>query len=383
MGSSDLKDRLGPALFDGAPCLVAVVDPDHRIVITNRAFREVFGADAEGEPCYAVYKGRDEPCEDCFAGRVFAGQDATSSERGVGRDGDEVPYKVHAVPLRNEDGEVELMVQMALDRGEREALEHSLQQAETLANVGLSTAGLAHTIKNILAGLEGGTYVVDSGLDKQDMGRVKGGWSMVQKYLDQVTTLVRNLLRYARAQPPAKEPVAPADLVQGVMELYESKAGLLEIDLVAEVEPDLEPVMMDPQAMHACLTNLVTNALDACSWDPDGDDKQHRVVISACRREAEGERGPSLVLEVVDNGMGIPEQDQPRILQEHFTSKGMRGTGLGLLLTRKTVTDHQGRVSFTTEPGEGTTFRIELPAVGPAEDGGETAGAADVSQGMP
>jgi len=235
-------------------------------------------------------------------------------------------------------------------------LEAQLEQAERLASVGLTMAGMAHTIKNILGGLEGGVYVLDSGLEKGDQERITGGWEMVKAHIGQVSVLVQNLLRYSRAEDPTLEPVAPADLVRDVAALYESKADLVGVALETDVAPDLPALIMDREGMHASLTNLVANALDACMWDPDAGDKEMGITITARPRA-----GGGVTFRVRDTGTGISEEDQPRVLSAFFTTKGMRGTGLGLLLTKKTVKAHGGEISFETTPGQGTTFQIALP----------------------
>ena len=119
--------------------------------------------------------------------------------------------------------------------------------------------------------------------------------------------------------------------------------------------------------MHAALTNLVSNALDACMWDPDAGDKEMSITVTAGLDPG----GRHVVLEVADTGTGISEENQPRVLSAFFTTKGIRGTGLGLLLTKKTVQAHGGEISFTTTPGQGTTFRMTLPVTLVADAGGQ------------
>jgi len=351
-----LRDRAGAALFDSAPVLVAVVDAAHRIVAFNPAFEQVFGQ-REGQTCYQVYKGRESICERCMLDEVFVdGVAREVQEQGVtAADGRARVLQVRLVPLMS-DARVDQVMQICVDQTRLQELEQGLDQAERLANVGLTTAGLAHTIKNILAGLEGGIYVVNSGLDKDDTARLKAGWTMVQRYIEQVASLVQNLLRYARAQEPIREAVEPAELVRRVIELYESKAELQGIELQGRADSALDPIQADPEALHACLTNLVANAMDACTWDPDTD-KAHWIHLTATPRHEGG-----LVLTVQDNGMGISEENQRRVLSMHFTTKGIRGTGLGLLLTKKAVAEHGGQITFQSTPGQGTSFRIELPA---------------------
>ena len=244
-----------------------------------------------------------------------------------------------------------------------EELEQQLQQAERLAAVGLTAGGLAHTIKNILGGLEGAIYTLDSGLEREDLELTATAWEMVRRYLDQVSTLVASLLDYARDQAPRRETVTPGALVNGVVELFEDKGSLVGVRVEGEVEEGLPAVEVDPQAIHACLANLVTNAIDACQWDPDVD-KQHAILIQARRRPAGG-----VAFAVADNGPGVAPENQDKILSSSFTTKGLRGTGLGLLLTRKAVEQHGGTIGFDSTPGQGTRFQIDLPEVARSDRG--------------
>ncbi len=343
-------------LYDHTLCLVAAIDGEQRIVAANPAFREVFG-DGIGRRCYQVYKHRDQSCECCVAAEVFGqGIDRAADEQGITKDGADIAYRVHCIPVRGDDGQVDMVLQISMDTTAVRNLEQDLYQAERLAAVGLTTAGLAHTIKNILAGLEGATYLVESAVERDDPQRLRGGWEMVSKYIEQVSTLVKNLLRYAKAGEPVREDVEPAELVSSVVELYESKAGMINVAVEQQVAPELGTLRADREALHACLSTLVSNALDACTWDPDTD-KDHRIAVSASPEPAGG-----VVFEVRDNGKGISEENQKRILHASFTTKGIRGTGLGLLLAKKAVREHGGSIEFSSVPGEGTTFRIHLPA---------------------
>lgn len=353
---SDLATRVGLAVFQEAPFHAAVVDRRYCIMQGNAAFEQTFGK-RQGEPCYRVYKGRDAPCDPCVVERARENrQVAVSEEAGITAEGQPITYEAHAVPIFTDDGEVNEVALLSVDVTHLKRVEVALDEAQRLATVGLVAAGVAHSIKNILAGLDGAMYAVTTGLEKSGEERVKIGWEMVQKYLEQVSAHTRNLLDYAREQEPHREDVDPAALVHEVVGLYDDKASLIGIEIEGQVEGNLPHLHLDPQVMRACLSNLVTNAMDACSWDPDSDGT-HRIVVRARPLPTGG-----VVFEVSDNGMGISPESQAKLFRSLFTTKGLRGTGLGLLLTKQAVEAHGGNISFSSTPGQGTTFRIELPA---------------------
>jgi signal transduction histidine kinase len=104
------------------------------------------------------------------------------------------------------------------------------------------------------------------------------------------------------------------------------------------------------------LCNLVANAIDACRFDPFAHKPAHYVIIR-CSENGDG----STTLEVEDNGAGIPEELNNKVFQDFFSSKGTEGTGIGLLVVQKVAEEHGGKVTFTSTPGEGTTFTVSIP----------------------
>ncbi|MFH1132417.1 MAG: PAS domain-containing protein, partial [Pseudomonadota bacterium] len=236
MTKSNLKNKIGTSIFENTPCLVAALTPDFRIQLANPAFNSTFGSH-EGDYCYKVYKGLAAPCEHCNAAKTFSNKTGcVSNEQGTSANGKAISYQVKTVPLFNKDGEVEYVLQLSLDTTNLEGLQQALRQTEQLANVGLTTAGLAHNIKNTLAGLEGGIYVVNSGLEKNDAERITSGWQMVLKYIEQVSVLVKNLLQYSKAQKPQREMTTPLALTNRAIKLFESKASLVNIQLEEDVK---------------------------------------------------------------------------------------------------------------------------------------------------
>jgi signal transduction histidine kinase len=112
---------------------------------------------------------------------------------------------------------------------------------------------------------------------------------------------------------------------------------------------------MDPRTIHNVLLNLMSNAVDACLFDENID--KHWQVRLKTTRENDG----IIQFEVTDNGAGMPKQVKDRLFTSFFSTKGHRGTGLGLMVTRKLVEEHNGSITVESEPGEGTTFIVRLP----------------------
>jgi PAS domain S-box-containing protein len=342
-------------LFEHVPSYIAVVGRDYRIVEMNRNFRDTFGG-AEGDQCYHVYKKRETKCHNCLVEKSF--QDGTahrSEELGVTRDGQEIPYLVYTAPVTNERGNVDHVIEMSVDLRPLKALEHEKLQAERLATVGQTVASLAHGIKNILTGLEGGVYVTQTAMSKADQALLQKGWEMVERNIDRISHLVRDLLAYSRVGVGELIPTDPNGLAKEVFGLFSETANRMGIQLILELDASVGEVPMDPRAVHTCLANLLSNAIDACAEDPHK--KEHRVILRTRGGPGEGQ----ISLEVEDNGMGMDESTKQKLFQRFFSTKGTRGTGLGLMLTSKLVHEHGGTISVDSCPGHGSRFQIILP----------------------
>jgi signal transduction histidine kinase len=128
-----------------------------------------------------------------------------------------------------------------------------------------------------------------------------------------------------------------------------------DIDLVTRFSPAIGEAVLDPRSLHRCLLNLVSNAIDACR-DDENLNKDHRVLVAT-----DLEDRAFIRFAVQDNGMGMTEEVRTNLFSSFFSTKGSKGTGLGLLVTSKLVEEHQGTIQVESQAGEGTTFTIKLP----------------------
>ncbi len=228
-----------------------------------------------------------------------------------------------------------------------------LVEAERMAAVGQTVASMSHAIKNVAGGLEGGMFVLEKGLELENQEYLRQGWEMIRRDVERVKNLSMNLLDYAKPvtiNPIEADPNDPARQVYDLMVSTAEKSGVkLELDLV---EP-LASMRMDVDAVHECLTNLVSNAIDACQDLLEG---EKRVVI----RTIDG-GGMSVQYEVKDTGHGIAPETLTRIFNSFFTTKGSRGTGIGLMATKKLVKEMGGGIMANSGVDQGATFTITIP----------------------
>jgi signal transduction histidine kinase len=229
---------------------------------------------------------------------------------------------------------------------------HALVQAERLAAVGQTIAGLSHHIKNILQGLRTGGGIVNQGLADGDLEYLTRGWRIVERNQAKIEELVMDMLSFSKEREPAIAETDLNALARDVAEVVAGRAAEKGVALAVDCDPALPPCPADHDGIHRALLNLVSNALDAVE-----EAEAPRVEV-ATRREAEG---GWVRVEVRDNGGGIEPDKLDDIFRPFVSTKGSRGTGLGLAVSRKTLREHGGDIVVTSQPGRGSTFTMRLP----------------------
>ena len=228
----------------------------------------------------------------------------------------------------------------------------AMVQSERLAAVGQTIATLSHHIKNILQGIRGGSYLVDMGLENEDLAVVRKGWDIVNRNQNKISSLVMDMLSFSKEREPDPVPSDLVALVTDIVETVQQRAD--EIGAAIDWAPptDVPQLLFDPEALSRAILNVVTNALDAVE-DRDG----AAVTIHVeCDTEAERVR-----VIVGDNGEGMAPETIAEIFNLFVSTKGARGTGLGLTVSRKILREHGGDIRVTSQPGEGSTFVLEFP----------------------
>jgi PAS domain S-box-containing protein len=267
------------------------------------------------------------------------------------KDGERVPILLSATLLYEEGREV-AMVGYFKDMREVKRLEKELVQSERLAAMGRATAGIAHGVKNILHGMKLGAFMVDKGLEQEKSELLGKGWDLVGKNINRISRMTMDMLSYARSSPPARQSCSLNEIVNQVCDLMGEKASQLQIELVRDLDPSLPSVTVEPEGIHSCLLNLVTNAIEAVPETSGGG----QVTVSS---RDEAEKGVSL--QVKDTGRGMTKELQEQIFKYLYSTKGARGTGLGLAITQKIVREHGGEIQVESEPNRGSCFTIMLP----------------------
>ena len=256
-------------------------------------------------------------------------------------------------PFTNDDLQLLATVSgQAAVAAENVRLHREVVAQQRLAAIGQTISSLAHCIKNVINGLQGGAYILDLGLKKQEAEKIGKGWEMVKRNNDFMFDLVKDMLAYCRKSPPRREPLDIGGLLQETVLMVEESASQKGIEMSLALSAQLPKPNADPTGMKRVVLNLLTNAIEACA-------EGCSVGLLASIDESK----KALRISVEDDGPGMAEDVKKRLFEPFFTTKGSRGTGLGLALVKKVMEEHHGSVEVESEPGRGTAFHLFLPVV--------------------
>jgi signal transduction histidine kinase len=240
-----------------------------------------------------------------------------------------------------------------------EQLEERERLRDRLASLGEMAAGIAHELKNPLAGIE-----VMAGLLRRQVSDSKDAQSLLADILSEAklaNAIVVEMLEFVRPVRLQVERTDLGEVIQQSVTMAESKVKRGEVAVVTNVEPGLPMIESDHHQLSQVFTNLVANAFEAMNG-------RGRIMISAITTTIEADPAfagihpptPAVLIEVADDGPGIPGDLTDRIFNPFFTTK-VTGTGLGLAIVRKIVDAHDGRIDVSSTPDTGTRFRVTLP----------------------
>ncbi len=338
---------------------IVATDKDLKIVIFNPTAREIFGY-TPSETINKMQATELFPAE--LAAELQAALNGNSGIKNLAwrettiesKNGESIPVRFSSTILLENDQPVGT-VTFFQDLREIKGLEKELLKSERLAAVGQTVAGLAHGIKNILHGLKGGSYLVDIGIKKDESEKLKKGWEMIKRNIGRTSNLVMDLLSYSKERQPEFEACLPNEIADDVCTLLQDKARENNVKLVRDFDDSIGEVLMDPNSVHEVLLNLMSNAVDACLFDEDTS-KNFRVDLKTAL-----EKDNVIKFEISDNGVGMDEEVVRKLFTSFFSTKGHRGTGLGLMVTHKLIEEHNGSIDVSSQPGKGTTITVRMP----------------------
>jgi signal transduction histidine kinase len=222
-----------------------------------------------------------------------------------------------------------------------------------LSSLGLMIGSISHGIKGLLTGLDGGMYLLDSGFSKENQSQISEGWEIVKMMIERIRKLVLDILYYAKERDLKWEQLDVLSFASDVARVLESKIRERNIAFVKQFDETVGKFEIDAGYVHSALMNILENAMDACTRDSAKND--HEIVFGVRQDKKH------IIFEVFDNGVGMDRATIEKIFTPFFSSKGRKGTGLGLYISNKIIQQHGGQIQIKSTPGQLTLFTIKIP----------------------
>ena len=337
------------AILDSMPHAVVLTDASFRLVHANASAERLLPRLGDGAA--SVLRSVGDLDLVGLAYDVLAGQrpeaegEATLPDGGI--------LEVAVAPWRDASGRADGIVLVMLDVSTTRRLRDLVTQSEKLSSLGRMIAGVAHELNNPLTSVIGYAQLLATIPPGE---RFAARLATIRKEAERCRRIVHNLLRFARTPVQERRPFSLNEVVESMAQLLGYSMRSSGCRIVLDLDRALPPVVGDVHEIEQALVNLVTNAQHAMA----GADRIGTITLRTSSREA------SVVLEVDDEGPGIPPEARERIFDPFFTTKPPgQGTGLGLWLVGKTVASHGGSIAVLASASGGARFRLELPA-GPA-----------------
>jgi signal transduction histidine kinase len=225
-------------------------------------------------------------------------------------------------------------------------------QKEHLASLGEGISGAAHCIKNIIGVLVLGASSLEYGLQRKDIKIVQDSWEPLRQGCNRISELVMDMLNYAKNSQLERAETNLNDLVRDIVAMMQPACAEKQIVIAHELDEKVGALLIDKNGIHRCIMNFFSNSMDALSKKEGAE-----ITIRTIRLPDEN----AVEIQISDNGIGIPQDKIDKIFDVFFSTKGSKGTGLGLATTKKIIMEHGGSVCVSSRQGTGTTFFVRLP----------------------
>ena len=238
-----------------------------------------------------------------------------------------------------------------------ESLENLVKEKTELQNhlstLGLMIGSISHGIKGLLTGLDAGMYLLDSGFAQNNEQRIQEGWEVTKSMVERIRKMVADILFYAKERDLKWERIDALSFADEVARVVEHKMKAHDIEFVTDFDVKAGKFEIDTSYVHAALINILENAIDACLRDPSK--PSHKIAFTVRYNK------DYIRFDVFDTGIGMDEQTLAKLFTPLFSSKGDKGTGLGLFIANKIVEQHGGKIEVKSTPGQGSLFSIKIP----------------------
>ena len=349
---------------------LAVISKKHRILWSNRIFKDLFGSEANA-PCYKLFYQRDSRCEGCGAHRIFNQEcvKAVQEREYTDATGRTQWFQIITTPIRNSDGRVRAALEMVIpitERKEAEAaqrrMSEKLEEARKAEAIATLAGGIAHQFNNALAVIAGNVELLE--FDYPRESQIHTYSKPIGSASKKMTQLTSQLLAYANG---GKYKDTPSDLAKVV----ETTIGFIQhtfpkqTALEMKLSSHLPQVRIDTTQIQMVISSIVSNAMEATEDGGRINILCGEVTVTTENREKHHKISPGryVSLTTIDDGVGMNEETQKRIFEPFFTTK-FEGRGLGMAAVYGIIKNHNGYIFVASQQEEGTEVKIYLPALG-------------------
>jgi len=360
---TEAQRRFIEAIIDSLPLSLYAVDRDYRVVAWNRN-RElgelgIPRGSALGKNVFKVLTRQPRNVLQEEFSRVFAsGEIERIEQESTTAKGEVRHWLISKIPMwADSSGRVTHVITVGEEVTDRVEAQRAVGRAEKLAAVGRLAAGVVHEINNPLATISACAESLESRLNEgafdsspmlEDLREYLG---LIRSEAFRCKSITMGLLDFSRTRASDHVTINLGDVIGSAVRLLTHQKRRSAVEFNVDIPDDLQPVSGDPGQLQQALIALATNALDA-------------MVISGVLTIVARNNESRVVIEVSDNGVGIPPENLPKIFEPFFTTKEVgKGTGLGLAVCYGILTEHGGSLDVQSTVGVGTTFTITLPAV--------------------
>jgi two-component system, NtrC family, sensor kinase len=380
----ELIEGIVESMFSSIQDRVLILRKDLKILDANEAMLQSVGMTKDeiiGKSCYQVSHWSMSPCNEkghhCPVSECLeTGSSAHAIHEHFDRNNQTRYCEVTIIPLKDNDGKVELFLEIIRDITDE--LEKKVEQRtriltrnlarliheDKMIALGKLVASAVHEINNPLSGIHALARLVYQGLESgvpndEELKQYRYYLNLIDTESARCSTIVSNLLSFARQQQMERKPFQLNELIQRVVLLFSHKLQLQQVHLQLDLDDTLPQMIGDPVQIQQCMVNLLFNAMEAM---PDGG-----LVTVRTRWET---HQAMVRLEVEDTGTGIPKEILSNIFEPFFSTKNQdKGVGLGLSVVYGIIKEHQGSIYVKSEPGKGSTFIVRFFAAQLAEPG--------------
>ena len=345
-------------LFNEVPCFVFVQDGDYHITEANRKFEEYFGHHI-GEYCFGICKNRDEPCRECPVQKTIKeGKNQASEMEIISSDGVKHIVLCWTAPIRDTLGRVTHALVMLTDITEARRLE------DHLTSLGFMIGSISHGIKGLLTSLDGGLYLMEAGFNANNTKKIKEGFTLSREMTSRIKKLVLDILYYTKTRTLVWEHYSARSFMEETIRMVAMKAKKhgIAVDHKFETLTGNDEFEIDKDSLQAAILNILENAIEACIDDQTSliQAPDHVAKLPAIRFAARVDQ-EKVLFRIQDNGKGMDKATLKNIFTIFFSSKGNKGTGLGLFIANKVISQHRGEIKVVSTQNQGTRFIIKIP----------------------